>query len=134
MCAIRTHLMAHYLRVGLSVLLLGLEKVVLPVDDVARGDVADALGSEVRDDLVVDHVLLGGPCALAQIGAHVIGVDSDEVREPHVEGALRTAEKLRFEALGVLARGERDCGGDLGPNPSYAASRPKSLRYCMGLL
>lgn len=78
----------------------------MPVDDVARGDVADALGSEVRDDLVVDHVLLGGPCALAQIGAHVIGVDSDEVREPHVEGALRTAEKLRFEALGVLARGE----------------------------
>ena len=28
----------------------------------------------------------------------------------------------------------RDCGGDPGPNPSYAASRPKSLRYCMGLL
>ena len=27
-----------------------------------------------------------------------------------------------------------DCGGNLGPNPSYAASRPKSLRYCMGLL
>lgn len=27
-----------------------------------------------------------------------------------------------------------DCGGDPGPNPSYAASRPKSLRYCMGLL
>ena len=26
-----------------------------------------------------------------------------------------------------------DCGGNLGPNPSYAA-RPKSLRYCMGLL
>ena len=26
-----------------------------------------------------------------------------------------------------------DCGGDPGPNPSYAA-RPKSLRYCMGLL
>lgn len=26
-----------------------------------------------------------------------------------------------------------DCGGDLGPNSSYAA-RPKSLRYCMGLL
>ena len=29
---------------------------------------------------------------------------------------------------------DRDCGGDPGPNPSYAASRPKSLRYCMGLL
>ena len=27
-----------------------------------------------------------------------------------------------------------DCGGDPGPNPSYAAGRPKSLRYCMGLL
>ena len=27
-----------------------------------------------------------------------------------------------------------DCGGNPGPNPSYAASRPKSLRYCMGLL
>ena len=27
----------------------------------------------------------------------------------------------------------RDCGGNLGPNSSYAA-RPKSLRYCMGLL
>ena len=27
-----------------------------------------------------------------------------------------------------------DCGGDPGPNSSYAASRPKSLRYCMGLL
>ena len=26
-----------------------------------------------------------------------------------------------------------DCGGNLGPNPSYA-TRPKSLRYCMGLL
>ena len=29
---------------------------------------------------------------------------------------------------------ERGCGGDPGPNPSYAASRPKSLRCCMGLL
>ena len=29
---------------------------------------------------------------------------------------------------------KEDCGGDPGPNPSYAASRPKSLRYCMGLL
>ena len=27
----------------------------------------------------------------------------------------------------------RDCGGNPGPKPSYAA-RPKSLRYCMGLL
>lgn len=27
----------------------------------------------------------------------------------------------------------RDCGGNPGPNPSYATS-PKSLRYCMGLL
>lgn len=26
-----------------------------------------------------------------------------------------------------------DCGGNPGPNPSYATS-PKSLRYCMGLL
>ena len=26
-----------------------------------------------------------------------------------------------------------DCGGNLGPNPSYA-TKPKSLRYCMGLL
>ena len=26
-----------------------------------------------------------------------------------------------------------DCGGNLGPKPSYA-TRPKSLRYCMGLL
>ena len=26
-----------------------------------------------------------------------------------------------------------DCGGNPGPKPSYAA-RPKSLRYCMGLL
>ena len=31
----------------------------------------------------------------------------------------------------VLSR--RDCGGNPGPNPSYATS-PKSLRYCMGLL
>ena len=28
---------------------------------------------------------------------------------------------------------QRDCGGNPGPKPSYAA-RPKSLRYCMGLL
>ena len=26
-----------------------------------------------------------------------------------------------------------DCGGNLGPKPSYAA-RPRSLRCCMGLL
>jgi PTS system galactitol-specific IIB component len=26
---------------------------------------------------------------------------------------------------------DRDCGGNLGPKPSYAA-RPNSLRYCMG--
>ena len=35
---------------------------------------------------------------------------------------------------GNLEATSRDCGGELGPNPSYAASRPKSLRYCMGLL
>lgn len=28
---------------------------------------------------------------------------------------------------------KRDCSGNPGPKPSYAA-RPKSLRYCMGLL
>lgn len=32
-----------------------------------------------------------------------------------------------------LGLSTRDCGGNLGPNPSYA-TRPKSLRYCMGLL
>lgn len=35
-----------------------------------------------------------------------------------------------FDSLGVAGW---DCGGNLGPRPSYAA-RPKSLRYCMGLL
>ena len=35
--------------------------------------------------------------------------------------------------LGSMVYAERDCGGNPGPNPSYATS-PKSLRYCMGLL
>ena len=61
-------------------------------------------------------------------------------------GALYT---VAWAVLVLLARGgalfaeegvfsqvllsERDCGGNPGPNPSYATS-PKSLRYCMGLL
>ena len=33
----------------------------------------------------------------------------------------------------MISYAVRDCGGNPGPNPSYATS-PKSLRYCMGLL
>lgn len=59
------------------------------------------------------------------------------------EGHMCTEELVRY-AEDLLAYGftlvfcqvevvRWDCGGNLGPNPSYA-TRPKSLRYCMGLL
>lgn len=66
-----------------------------------------------------------------------------ERRRPHHRRAarprLRHARALRaqaprravFDSIKFAGWG---CGGNLGPNPSYAASRPKSLRCCMGLL
>ena len=46
----------------------------------------------------------------------------------------RTGEQKELDAVEVkIDFTRRDCGGNLGPNSSYAA-RPKSLRYCMGLL
>lgn len=49
---------------------------------------------------------------------------------PALAGHEAWVESVVF---GQVKVSERDCGGDPGPNPSYAA-RPKSLRYCMGLL
>ena len=40
---------------------------------------------------------------------------------------------LFFLLSGYFLSTKGDCGGNIGPNSSYAA-RPKSLRYCMGLL
>lgn len=48
--------------------------------------------------------------------------------------AVREKEKGGTRVFDSLEVAGWCCGGDLGPNPSYAASRPKSLRYCMGLL
>ncbi|WP_240307317.1 response regulator transcription factor [Collinsella phocaeensis] len=84
------------------------------------------------------------------VAGYGLGAD-DYVRKPFGAAELRAkvAAHLRRERRPrshALSFGEvridtvnafftnRDCGGDPGPNPSYAASRPKSLRYCMGLL
>jgi hypothetical protein len=74
------------------------------------------------------------------------------VPQPSVEGYRQSARWLPSRCDDLAGRGHcrlgrtvsdlvfcqvdlygGDCGGNLGPNPSYA-TRPKSLRYCMGLL
>gem|GEM_PF-5498935 len=64
--------------------------------------------------------------------------DVASFNERLLQGCLDLSEGKRHYRLGTVkvnpGSTDRDCGGNLGPNPSYAASRPKSLRYCMGLL
>ena len=57
------------------------------------------------------------------------GPGADEAARPR--GRRRRGRRTRVFCQVELSK--RDCGGNLGPNPSYA-TRPKSLRYCMGLL
>ena len=55
----------------------------------------------------------------------------------HGFGSAAKALSVPRDTVSVFSQvflSERGCGGNLGPNPSYAANRPKSLRYCMGLL
>ena len=55
------------------------------------------------------------------------------VRENGRAGTTRgRAKRPKGDTVNLLFA-NRDCGGNPGPNPSYATS-PKSLRYCMGLL
>ena len=68
----------------------------------------------------------GRPSGDGNIGLHIShtyldrrGRITEEGRVPGVSATVKTTIW--------------DCGGNPGPNPSYAA-RPKSLRYCMGLL
>ena len=99
----RSHVRAG---VGLAVPLPSLKDPVLPGEDVLSGDVAEPFLPEERDDLVVDHVLLGVPGVLADEGPHVLAVHLDEVGEAHVEGAARAAQEAVLELVRLLLGGE----------------------------
>lgn len=61
---------------------------------------------------------------------------SPGVRSSSEAGTLSTPRASSSALPSVFSQvslAERGCGGNPGPNPSYATS-PKSLRYCMGLL
>jgi hypothetical protein len=59
-----------------------------------------------------------------------VPVDSNRYLAGPKWHSMRLQAGAVFRQVGVSSW---DCGGNLGPNPSYA-TRPKSLRYCMGLL
>ena len=80
-CAVdRAHIR---LRVGLAVLLPEGEDFVLSDDDGVHGYIPHVLGTELRDDLVVDDVLAVCPGILSDGRPHVLGVDVYEIDESH---------------------------------------------------
>ncbi|MBM6756904.1 hypothetical protein H6A18_10370 [Collinsella tanakaei] len=87
----------------------------LPADDEAW--LEELLAEAAEDDLPCPHLPPGAPmleaCARRELA--------------------RAAAALGAAVFSQVVLSRRDCGGNPGPNPSYATS-PKSLRYCMGLL
>ena len=77
----------------------------------------------------------------AEPGGRLVAAALDRGRHGGAARRLLRPGGARREVPGGLDQGvfcqldlsKGDCGGNPGPNPSYATS-PKSLRYCMGLL
>ena len=84
-------------------------------------------GEPVRNPLSLVPALVARPRAFGEstIRRDMPAGPVEAVDRMDAAGRRHVNANLRFTVW--------DCGGNLGPNSSYAA-RPKSLRYCMGLL
>ena len=89
------------LGVLLAVLVLCFEEGVLPVHDLPGGDIDDPHLAEERDELFVDHVFLAAPGSLPQPGAHVLGVDLDELFEGHARRPGLVGQKVPLPRQGI---------------------------------
>lgn len=88
---------------------------------------ARGAGEPVRNPLSLVPALVARPRAFGEstIRRDMPAGPVEAVDRMDAAGRRHVNANLRFTVW--------DCGGNLGPNSSYAA-RPKSLRYCMGLL
>ena len=97
--------------VGLPVFVLAVHQLVLPGDDLLRGDAAELQLSEVRQQLCPDDVLLVVPGIFLQAGFHVLGVVVDEAGEGHVHIRRDLVQLLALPGLGLPPGGKAALGG-----------------------
>ena len=86
-----------------------------------------------KDDVELALLVVGEGMSRRE-AAELVGCGETDERPPNLP--RERAEARRAAGEGVFSQAKLsawDCGGNPGPNPSYATS-PKSLRYCMGLL
>ena len=101
-------------RVGFTVLVLVVQHLILPGDNLLGGDVAHFELTEVGQQLGSDNVILGGPGVFLEPGFHIRRVEVYEAPEGHIQiGAglvelfplpcLRLSLGLEAPLLGLLA-------------------------------
>ena len=73
-------------RVGLALLILVVQHLVLPGDDLLGRDVAHFQPAEVRQQLGADDVVLGGPGVFLEPGLHIRRVEVHEAAERSCPG------------------------------------------------
>ena len=93
-------------RVRFTVRLFQVHDFVLPCDDVLRLDGVDRAILEIRQNLQVDHVVLGFPCAFADAHLFVVSVDFNEVRKLHVQVGGALQQKAAFPVQRVAPTGK----------------------------
>ena len=101
-------------RVGLAVLVLMVQHLVLPGNDLLGGDVTHFQPAEVGQQLGADDVIFGGPGVFLEPGFHIRRVEVHEALKGHIQiGAglielfalpgLRLPFSLEAPLLGLLA-------------------------------
>ena len=98
-----------------AVLAALIEQRGVPRLDVDRGQFDQPLRSEVRDDVLLDHLFVADPRSDLNLGLHAFDPDREEVGERRagwrdVRSALHTGERFVQRGLRILLRGE---AGDL---------------------
>ena len=86
-------------RVGLTVLVLVVQHLVLPGDDLLGGDVAHFELTEVGQQLGSDNVILGGPGVFLEPGLHIRRVEFYETAEGHIQIGGGFVELFPFPCL-----------------------------------
>ena len=86
-------------RIGFALLVLVVQHLVLPGDDLLGGDVAHFQPAEVGQQFSTDDVLLGSPGVLLESGFHIRRVEVHETLEGHVQIGAGLVELFALPGL-----------------------------------
>ena len=88
-------------RVGLAVLVLVVQHLVLPGDDLLSGDVAHFQPAEVGQQLGADDMILGGPGVFLEPGLHIRRVEVHKAPEGHAQIGAGFVELFALPGLSL---------------------------------